>query len=122
MQRSSANILYQKDNRRLLRFAYRFEENNLEQRDIALVWPLAQRWNVVGRWLHSLKDDVTLETLKGIEYESCCWTVRFVQRKYRVDAMDNNENESFWLQLELKGLTSIGKPVRDLLGRDIFLQ
>jgi LPS-assembly protein len=122
MQRSSANILYQKDNRRLLRFAYRFEENNLEQRDIALVWPVAQRWNVVGRWLHSLKDDVTLETLKGIEYESCCWTVRFVQRKYRVDAMDNNENESFWLQLELKGLTSIGKPVRDLLGRDIFLQ
>ena len=121
MERGSADMLYQKDKRRLLKLSYRFEENTLEQGDIAFIWPVATRWNLVGRWLHSLKDDVTLETLKGIEYESCCWTARLVQRKYRVDAMDDSESDSLWFQLELKGLTSIGKPVKDLLERDILL-
>lgn len=120
MERGSVNILYQKDKRRVLKLAYRYEENTLEQGDVVFIWPVATRWNLVGRWLHSLKDDVTLETLKGIEYESCCWTARLVQRKYRVNAMDENESDSLWFQLELKGLTSIGKPVKDLLERDIF--
>jgi LPS-assembly protein len=120
LQRGSADILYQKDKSRLLRLAYRFEENTLEQGDVAFIWPLATHWNLVGRWLYSLKDDVTLETLKGIEYESCCWTARIVQRKHRIDAMDDNESDTLWFQLELKGLTSLGKPVRDLLDRDIL--
>jgi len=63
---------------------------------------------------------VTLETLKGIEYESCCWTARLVQRSYRVDALDEEENNSIWVQLELKGLTSIGKGIKNLLSHDII--
>ena len=98
----------------------RLKHNILEQGDIAFIWPVATRWNLVGRWLHSMKDDVTLETVKGIEYESCCWTARIVQRNHRVDALDDDESETIWFQLELKGLTSIGKPVRDLLDRDIL--
>lgn len=120
MERGSTDILYKKDSRRLLKLAYRYEENNLEQGDIAFIWPVATRWNLVGRWLHSMKDDVTLETVKGIEYESCCWTARIVQRNYRVDALDDDESETIWFQLELKGLTSIGKPVKELLDRDIL--
>ncbi|WP_455217388.1 LPS-assembly protein LptD, partial [Kaarinaea lacus] len=122
VQRGSASIFYQKDKRRMLKLAYRFEENTLEQGDLAFIWPLVNRWNLVGRWLHSLEDDVTLEMLKGIEYESCCWTARIVHRRYRVDAMDDNESESVWFQLELKGLTSIGKPINDLLNRDVLTQ
>lgn len=121
MERGSANVLYRKDKRRLLKLAYRYEQDFLEQSDVAFIWPVATRWNLVGRWLHSLKDDITLETLKGLEYESCCWTARIVQRKYRVDSQDDNVNDSIWLQLELKGLTSIGKPVKELLEHDILL-
>lgn len=119
-KRGSINILYHKDLRHALKLAYRYEQNSIEQGDIAFIWPLGSHWNVVGRWLHSLKDDVNLETLKGIEYESCCWTARVVQRTYRVNAMAQNENNSIWLQLELKGLTSIGKPIRELLAHDIL--
>ena len=120
MERGSAHILYQKDKRRVLKLAYRFEENNIEQSDIAFIWPLASHWGLVGRWLHSIRDDVTLETLKGIEYESCCWTARLVQRSYRVDALDEEEKNSIWVQLELKGLSSVGKGIKNLLARDII--
>jgi LPS-assembly protein len=106
--------------RHALKLAYRYEENSIEQGDIAFIWPLTTHWNVVGRWLHSLKEGVNLETLKGIEYESCCWTARIVQRTYRVNALSVNENKSIWFQLELKGLTSIGKPIRELLTHDIL--
>jgi len=119
-ERGSAHILYKKDKRRVLKLAYRFEENAIEQSDVAFIWPLASHWGLVGRWLHSIRDDVTLETLKGIEYDSCCWTARLVQRSYRVDALDEVENNTIWLQLELKGLTSVGKGIKDLLARDII--
>jgi LPS-assembly protein len=119
-KRGSVSILYHKDLRHALKLAYRYEENNIEQGDIAFIWPLGFHWNVVGRWLHSLKYDVNLETLKGIEYESCCWTARIVQRTYRVTSLSENESSSIWLQLELKGLTSIGKPIRELLTHDIL--
>ena len=120
LERGSAHILYKKDKRRVLRLAYRFEENTIEQSDVAFMWPVASHWSLVGRWLHSIRDDVTLETLKGIEYESCCWTARLVQRSYRVDALDEEEKNSIWVQLELKGLTSVGKGIKNLLARDII--
>ena len=120
MERGSAYVLYQKDKRSVLKLAYNFEENNIEQSDLAFIWPLSSHWSLVGRWLHSIRDDVTLETLKGVEYESCCWTARLVQRTYRVDALDEDENNSIWFQLELKGLTSVGKGIKNLLARDII--
>ncbi len=120
MERGSAHLLYKKDKRRVLKLAYRFEENSIEQSDLAFIWPMARNWSLVGRWLHSIRDDVTLETLKGLEYDSCCWTIRLVQRSYRVDALDEVENNTIWLQLELKGLTSVGKGIKDLLARDII--
>lgn len=118
--RGSLDWRYQKDPRRVLRWAYRFERDTLKQFDVAGMWPIAQRWHLVGRWLRSMKDQVTLETLKGVEYESCCWAVRLVRRRYRVDAADETVSDAIWLQLELKGLTSVGRKVENLLARDIL--
>jgi LPS-assembly protein len=118
--RGSLDWRYQKDARRVVRWAYRFERDNLKQFDVAGMWPIAQRWHLVGRWLRSVKDQLTLETLKGVEYESCCWAVRLVRRRYRVDAADETVSDAIWLQLELKGLTSVGRKVENLLARDIL--
>ena len=84
------------------------------------MWPVTAHWKLVGRWLRSLSDQVTLESLAGIEYESCCWAVRAVQRRYRVDTSTEALSDTIWLQLELKGLTSVGRKVEDLLARDIL--
>jgi LPS-assembly protein len=118
--RGSFDLRYRRDKRKVLNLGYRYERRVTRQFDVSLLWPLAARWNLVGRWLRSLQDDLTLESLKGIEYNDCCWAFRVVQRTYRVDAKDETESDSLWLQLELRGLTSVGRKVEDLLERDIL--
>ena len=120
LTRGTLDWRYEKDRRRVLRLAYRFQRDTVKQVDVAGIWPLTPRWRVVGRWLRSIKDQATLETLKGLEYESCCWSVRMVQRQYRTDPSVDELSDSLWLQLELKGLTSVGRKVESLLTRDIL--
>lgn len=119
-ERGTLDWRYQKDQRRVLRLGYRYERDIRKQVDIAGMWPLTPRWNLVGRWLRSAREHVTLESLAGVEYQSCCWSVRIAQRRYRVDASDEELSDSIWIQLELKGLTSVGRKVEDLLARDIL--
>jgi len=54
-----------------------------------------------------------MENTYGVEYESCCWAIRVVQRDYISDfeAQDETRNKSIWVQLELKGMASVGKKV-----------
>lgn len=125
LNRGVAQLRYQRDQRSVLRLAYRYQRERenftgIRQTDLALMWPLTPRWQLVGRWLRDLRDQVTLETLSGLEYQSCCWALRVVQRRYRVDAVDQRFSSSIWLQLELKGLTSVGRQVEKLLARDIL--
>ena len=54
----------------------------------------------------------------GIEYNSCCWTVRAVVRQFVTDA-DEDPNLDIFIQLELKGLTSLGSKLDEMLRREI---
>lgn len=119
-ERATVDLRYKEDQRRVLRLGYRFEQDVRKQIDVAGMWPVSDRWNVIGRWMRSLKDEVTLESLTGVEYQSCCWALRLVHRRYRVDAADEELNNTIWLQLELKGLTSVGSKVKEMLARDIL--
>ena len=69
---------------------------------------------MVGRWYYSWFDDLALERLLGVEYESCCWTLRLVSRNYVSNLLENQRNNTIWLQLELKGLGSVGNKVNEL--------
>jgi LPS-assembly protein len=120
VERGTLDWRYQKDARHVLRLGYRFERDIRKQIDIAGMWPVTAHWKLVGRWLRSVREQVTLESLAGIEYQSCCWAVRAVQRRYRVDTSADAVSDSIWVQLELKGLTSLGRKVEDLLARDIL--
>lgn len=119
-ERGTLDWRYQQDQRRVLRLGYRYERDIRKQLDVAGMWPVTARWSMVGRWLRALEEEVTLESLAGIEYQSCCWSLRVVQRRYRVDVSEAELSDSLWLQLELKGLTSVGRKVEDLLARDIL--
>ena len=77
------------------------------------------RWNVVGRYNYSLREDTTLERFVGVEYESCCWSIRLVTRRY-ISRRDRTADSSIAIQLELKGLTSVGDPADELLERGIL--
>ena len=126
--KGSAQIHYQNENNRNLNIGYRFrrdfsdETNNIEQTDIALSWPLSNKYSVVGRWNYSVTEKRDIETLFGIEYESCCWAMRIVAQRYLQDP-DNTDpyNSSLMFQLILKGLGSVAhKQTTDVLKRAIL--
>ena len=113
-KRGAFNFRYRQDQDRIAELSYRYERDSITQSDVSLLWPLAQRWKMVGRWYYSWFDQVALERLMGVEYESCCWTLRLVSRNYVSNLLENQRNNTIWLQLELKGLGSVGKKVNEL--------
>jgi LPS-assembly protein len=126
--KSSAQIHYQDEGNRIFNIGYRFrrdfadETNNLEQTDIAISWPLNHQYSLVGKWNYSITEERDIETLFGIEYESCCWAMRIVAQRYLQDP-DNTEpyNSSVMFQLILKGLGSVAhKETTDVLKRAIL--
>ncbi len=79
---SEARLQYRPRSNKILNLAYRFRRQSLEQGDISWSWPLSQSWNFVGRYNFSFRDDEVLEQFYGLEYESCCWGLRLVSRRY----------------------------------------
>ncbi|MCC5810915.1 MAG: LPS-assembly protein LptD [Ectothiorhodospiraceae bacterium] len=94
-------------------------ERTLEQRDIAVVWPVAQRWHLIGGWRYSMLDDRTLEQFGGLQYRDCCWTTRLVSRYYR-DDFDDEPERSIMLQVEFRGLGRLGDQVEEFLQDTIY--
>lgn len=78
----------------------------LRQLDIAGQWPIARQWYAVARQNYSLRDKKALEQLAGIEYQHGCWSARLVAQHYVTDL--TKTKNAFFLQLELKDLSSIG--------------
>ncbi|WP_210395644.1 LPS-assembly protein LptD [Motiliproteus sediminis] len=87
---------------------YRFTDDELEQLDLSLIWPLNSRWSVVGRWLQDLENSEPLDQIAGLEYENCCWQVRTLYRYWINDNSVQRENEGIFFQIVLKGLGSLG--------------
>ena len=116
---SEARLQYRPRSNKILNLAYRFRRQSLEQGDISWSWPLSQSWNFVGRYNFSFRDDEVLEQFYGLEYESCCWGLRLVSRRY-ISTRDGTRDSSFGLQLVLKGMTSVGTKADRLLERGIL--
>lgn len=97
---------------------YRFREGDFEQADVSFAWPVTRRLKLVGRWYYSLLDDTPLETFAGLEYESCCWIARLVTRRF-IFNRDGDTTNTLLLQIELKGLGSVGRKTDDFLQQRI---
>jgi LPS-assembly protein len=90
----------------------------VEQTDVSLRLPVTRALSVVGRWLYSLDDGETLEGVAGLEYESCCYAVRTVARRFLSTSTGQFDNQ-FLVQLELKGLAGLGRSTMSFLKRSI---
>ena len=119
VERAGLDLRYRADAHRILNLGYRFRRGTLEQADLAGRWRLATAWHVVGRWSRSLREGADLERFAGLEHASCCWAARVVWREY-VAAAGAEANRALLLQLELKGLGSVGERVDRLLERGIL--
>jgi LPS-assembly protein len=116
---SQARLQYRPASNKVFNLAYRFRRDSLEQGDVSWSWPIATRWNFVGRYNFSFRDDEALEQFFGLEYESCCWGLRLVSRRH-ISTRDGTRDSSFGLQLVLKGMSSVGTAADKLLERGIL--
>lgn len=90
-----------------------------EQVDISALWPIADNWMVAGRWNYSLVANKNIETVLGLEYESCCWAVRFAARRFISDGGTDTDT-SMYAEFVLKGLTKLGRDYGALLENSIL--
>lgn len=116
---SQARLQYRPAANKILNLSYRYRRDALEQGDVSWSWPIGSNWNFVGRYNFSFRDEESLEQFYGIEYESCCWGLRFVTRRH-LSTRDGTRESAVGLQLVLKGMSSVGTAADKLLERGIL--
>jgi LPS-assembly protein len=117
--RTETRVEFRPQADRLFGFGYRYRRDALEQGDVSLVWPIAERWRIIGRYSYSFLDKERLEDFVGWEYEACCWRLRMVNRNY-VSRRTGESDNSISIQLELKGLSQRVTSPDELLDRGIL--
>lgn len=107
LTRSNFGVRWRPGSYRALNVQYRRDLTAaLRLIDISGQWPLAPRWYGVGRVNYSLQEHRLAEAVAGIEYKADCWVFRFVGQ--RTPTGTGVATSSFFLQLELNGLSKIG--------------
>ena len=99
--------------------AYRYRRALLEQVDVSFLYPLNASWSLVGRGYYSLRDRKALESLAGVQWDSCCVAMRLVARRY-VHNRAGELSNALMFEIELKGLGSAGQDARRALRRSIL--
>ena len=117
VERSSATLEYRRDANSLLQISQRYVRNlsneTINQLGVSAAYPLNQNWQWVGRWYVDREQNRTIETYTGLQYESCCWSIRLVAQRqllnrYNLDGQrDTNQFDSgVSLQFSFKGLSN----------------
>ncbi|QYR53498.1 LPS-assembly protein LptD [Lysobacter soyae] len=103
----------------IVNLAYRYRRDLLEQADFSFVYPINDAWSLVGRHYYSLKDNKPIETLGGVQFDSCCIAIRVVARRY-IATREGDLKNGIMLEFELKGLGSAGQDTKRTLRRAIL--
>ena len=119
-EKSAFSIRYAPRDGTIINAAYRRRVaiTNVEQTDVSFRVPMTESLSVIGRWAYSLQNSETLEMVGGIEYESCCWGIRVLSRRF-IRNVQGQFDTAVFLQAELKGLGGIGRGTTGFLRRSI---
>lgn len=129
----SARVRYLFERGGVVNLGYRYRRNaafrqdidppelrdQLEQADFSFLYPINETWSVVGRYYYSILDKKELETIAGVQWESCCLAARLVGRRY-LRNRDGELDTRIMFEFELKGLGSAGQNTERVLRRGIL--
>lgn len=118
-QKAEASLRYRRGDTRIGSLSYRYRKSLLQEVDAVLAWPLAEHWNFVGRFNFSIRGSEPLERFAGLEYETCCWAVRAVWRRY-LTRRNGESDTSIGFQFVLKGFGDPGTAAEALLDHGIL--
>jgi len=112
--KSQVSLDYQIDKYNTVQLNHRYTRNvsgsSLEQASVLASFAINKDWAFVGRLTEDLKQNRSLESYAGLQYESCCWALRIAYHRYiNSNLSDDGENRdefnsSFVLQFIIKGL------------------
>ncbi len=101
-------------------------KKDVEQADLSLIWPLTNSWNLFARDYHDVTNKRELETLVGLEYNSCCYRIRLMSRRWLdnnyadiVDDLDLKHDRGIFFEIHFRGLGGTGKAVDSILSDSI---
>lgn len=134
--RSTIAATYNPGRYRTVSAAYRLQRGTSEQVDLGWQWPLSafpgsalaseamgqksdSRWYSVGRLNYSLQDRRFVDTVVGLEYDSCCWIGRVVLERLKSSLSTSNTRLLF--QIEFVGFSrlSLGSNPLDTLRQNV---
>ncbi len=102
----------------VINLGYLYRQGQLDQTAISFVWPITGHWSGIGLWNYSILYHQTADTMAGLQYDSCCWSFRVVTGRFTT--LNNQGSYFLSLELQLKGLGSIGNRLSDLLNDAIY--
>ncbi len=105
--RGEASVQYRPGPDKVVNLGYRYREGLLEQWDAAFAWRISPSWQLFARQVYSTREDKSIDRFAGFEYGGCCWSIRLLARNYVSNRTGESDN-SILLQVELKGLSSVG--------------
>jgi LPS-assembly protein len=83
----------------------------VDQLTVDANWPVSDRWQFFGSERYSVEDSESIETRAGLEYNGCCWKLRFIgtsridTRLRRTNDIDGDDKRTaFFVELELTAL------------------
>lgn len=101
---SKSIIDYQLSKNKLIQFTHRYvkdiNDDKINQLGMQTVWPINQDWSFVGNYYRDINLNRTIETFVGLQYESCCWSIR-LQAYRQLEALYDESNLSNFLSNSL---------------------
>ena len=135
INRASIGARFQPSRENVLNYTYRYQNQDyipgaatsgpaasaVMQNDINGAWKIWGPWRVVGRYTYSAVQSTQVESLAGLEYDAACWALRAVYHRAMTYSSTQMPflNTSVFVQLELKGMGSVGSSPLNVLRRNI---
>lgn len=125
VENSDVGVEYHPRTNEVFNLGYTYEYGTLDQTNLSFALPLNRRWSIVGLWDYSIFGHTTLETFAGVQYDTCCWIFRILDRRFVVPAANGSltngaqTNSAVYFELTLKGLGSLGHTLISFLRQDI---
>ncbi|MCK5697407.1 MAG: LPS-assembly protein LptD [Gammaproteobacteria bacterium] len=118
-------LQYKSDRYHIANLDYSYRAQDYEQIELSSYWKIASNWSALAHWYYSLydhrasddlsaitidksRDSYTLDSKLGLEYDSCCYALRFIVGREQ-DNYYAKANNYVMLQIQFKGLGSLSQ-------------
>ena len=98
VERSSVSFEYRRDENSLIQLSHRYVRNlsneQIDQIGLSASWPINENWHWVGRYYRDMNLSRSIESYFGLQYESCCWALRFVAQRHLSNRFEGSGTQS----------------------------